>query len=156
MAKEVERTGGQNDPARLRAADADRQQVAERLKHALDEGRLSLHEYDDRVRQVYESTTYADLQPLVADLPMPGMSAADLDSRRRADARREARKMPMALVVLWTIWASLLAVNLVVWLIVAATADSDVYFWPIWLTVPGVALFATTVGVQAARRRDRR
>jgi hypothetical protein len=151
MAREVERIG-ENDPARLRAADADRQQVAERLKHALDEGRLSLHEYDDRVRQVYESTTYADLQPLVSDLPMPGLSAADLDARRRADARREARKLPMALVVLWTIWASVMAVNLVVWVIVAATTDADVYFWPIWWTVPGAALLATTLGVQAARR----
>jgi hypothetical protein len=155
MAREVERTGGQ-DPAMLRAADADRQQIAERLKHALDEGRLSLHEYDDRVKRVYESTTYGELQPLVADLPMPGMSAADLDARRRAEARREARKLPMALVVLWTIWGSLTAINLVVWLIVAATVESDVYFWPIWLAVPGVALAATTVGVQSARRGRRR
>jgi hypothetical protein len=155
MAREVERTGGQ-DPSMLRAADADRQQIAERLKHALDEGRLSLHEYDDRVKRVYESTTYGELQPLVADLPMPGMSAADLDARRRAEARREARKLPMALVVLWTIWGSLTAINLVVWLIVAATVESDVYFWPIWLAVPGVALAATTVGVQSARRGRRR
>jgi hypothetical protein len=155
MAREVERTSGQ-DPSMLRAADADRQQIAERLKHALDEGRLSLHEYDDRVKRVYESTTYGELQPLVADLPMPGMSAADLDARRRAEARREARKLPMALVVLWTIWGSLTAINLVVWLIVAATVESDVYFWPIWLAVPGVALAATTVGVQSARRGRRR
>ena len=155
MAREVERPG-ENDPARLRAADADRQQIAERLKHALDEGRLSLHEYDDRVKRVYESATYGDLQPLVVDLPMPGLSAPDLEARRRAEARREARKIPMALVVLWTIWGSLLAVNLVVWVIVAATTDVDLYFWPIWLTVPGAALLATTVGVQAARRNRRR
>jgi len=156
MAKDVERGGGQNDPAKLRAADADRQQVAERLKHALDEGRLSLHEYDDRVRRAYESTTYADLQPLVADLPMPGLSAADLEARRRADDRRVARRMPMALTVLWIIWSSIVAVNLMVWVIVAATTEGDLYFWPIWLAVPGTALFATTVGVQAARRGRRR
>jgi hypothetical protein len=154
MAREVERTGD-HDPALLRAADADRQQIAERLKHALDEGRLSLHEYDDRVRRVYESTTYGELQPLVADLPMPGMSAADLDARRRAEARREARKLPMALIVLWIVWGSVAAINLVVWAIVATTVD-DLYFWPIWLAVPGVALAVTTVGVQTARRGRRR
>jgi hypothetical protein len=154
MAREVERTGN-NDPALLRAADADRQQIAERLKHALDEGRLSLHEYDDRVRQAYEATTYAELQPLVSDLPMPGMSAADLEARRRADDRRVARRLPMALIVLWTIYGSVMAVNLMVWAIVAATTG-ETYFWPIWLVVPGVALGATTIGVQAARRGRRR
>ena len=44
MGKEV-----RSDVETLRAADADRQKVADQLKAALDEGRLSLHEYDDRV-----------------------------------------------------------------------------------------------------------
>jgi hypothetical protein len=156
MAKEVARPGGQNDPAQMRASDADRQVIADRLKQALDEGRLHLHEYDDRVKLVYSSATYADLQPLVADLPMPGMTAADLESRRVADARRASRRMPTALVVLWTIFGSLLAVNLAVWVIVAATVSGDIYFWPIWLAVPGAALLATTAGVQAARRNRQR
>ena len=32
----------------------------------------------------------------------------------------------------------------------------DVYPWPVWLLVPGAALGATTVGVQAIRRQQRR
>ncbi|MEV7624241.1 DUF1707 domain-containing protein [Actinoplanes sp. NPDC089786] len=151
MAKEVARSGG-HDPARMRASDADRQVVVERLKAALDEGRLSLHEYDDRVKQTYVAATYADLQPLVSDLPAPGLSAADVEGRRRADLRRQARRLPTALSVLWIIWGSLMAVNLVAWVLVAAGADEDVYPWPVWLLLPGVALLVTTLGVQAVRR----
>ena len=53
----------------LRAADVDRQFVAERLKGALDEGRLDLHEYDERLQNVYAAKTYGDLDKVLADLP---------------------------------------------------------------------------------------
>ena len=144
------------DAATLRAADADRHQIAEQIKAALDEGRLSLSEYDDRVRQAYAARTYAELLVLVADLPKPGLSAADVTARRQAEARRAARRMPVALLVLWTVWGSLMAVNLMVWFLVAVTVDGYVYPWPIWLLVPGAALGASTVGVQAIRRQQRR
>jgi hypothetical protein len=140
----------------MRAADADRHKVADELKDALEEGRLSLGEYDERLREVYAARTYADLLGLVADLPKPGLSAADVHARRMAEARRLARRMPLALQVLWTIWASLAAVNVAVWFLVVVTVDNDVYPWPIWLLAPGVALAATTVGVQAIRRQRRR
>jgi uncharacterized protein DUF1707 len=155
MAKDVARPGARPDPVHMRAADADRHRIADRLKAALDEGRLSLHEYDDRVREAYAARTYADLLGLVADLPQPGLSAEDVTARRAAERRREARKLPMALMVLWTIWAALAAVNVVVYVLVEATVDEDVYMWPVWLLVPGAALLAVTVGVQTIRRRDR-
>lgn len=150
MGKEI-----RTDVEMLRAADADRQKVADQLKFALDEGRLSLHEYDDRVRDAYAAKTYQELLVLVADLPKPGLSAAEVAAGRLAEERREARRMPTALAVLWTIWASLAAVNLVVWALVAVTVGGDTYFWPIWLLVPGAALGAVTVGVQSIRRRRR-
>ncbi|GID96993.1 DUF1707 domain-containing protein [Amorphoplanes digitatis] len=140
----------------MRAADADRHKIAEELKAALDEGRLSLGEYDDRVREAYAARTYADLLGLVADLPKPGLSAAEVHARRMAEARRLARKMPLALQVLWTIWASVAAVNLMVWFVVEVTITGHVYPWPIWVLVPGAALAATTVGVQSIRRQQRR
>ncbi|GAA3335492.1 hypothetical protein GCM10020358_04030 [Amorphoplanes nipponensis] len=68
MAKEV---APRTDAETLRAADADRHKIADQLKSALDEGRLTLHEYDDRVRQAYAARTYAELLILVADLPRP-------------------------------------------------------------------------------------
>src|SRR5690242_14727233 len=53
----------------LRAADVDRQFVAERLKSALDEGRLDLHEYDERLQNAYAAKTYGDLDKVLSDLP---------------------------------------------------------------------------------------
>ena len=153
MGKDVSR---RSEVESLRAADADRHQIAEQLKAALDEGRLSLAEYDERVRDAYGAQTYADLLVLVADLPKPGLSASEVATRRAAEARRQARKMPMALMVLWTVWGSIAAVNLVVWFLVVITVASDVYPWPVWLLVPGAALGATTLGVQSIRRQQRR
>ena len=144
------------DAETLRAADADRHKIADQLKTALDEGRLSLGEYDDRVRQAYAARTYAELLIIVADLPRPGVSAAEVSARQAAEVRRAERRLPMALLVLWTIWGAVAAVNLMVWFLVAVTVDGYVYPWPIWLLVPGAALGASTVGVQAIRRQQRR
>ncbi|GIE52680.1 hypothetical protein Ani05nite_62140 [Amorphoplanes nipponensis] len=153
MAKEV---APRTDAETLRAADADRHKIADQLKSALDEGRLTLHEYDDRVRQAYAARTYAELLILVADLPRPGVSAAEVSARKAAEVRRVERRLPMALLILWTIWGAVAAVNLTVWFLVALTVEDDIYPWPIWLLVPGAALGATTVGVQMIRRRHYR
>jgi hypothetical protein len=150
VAKEV-----RTDVETLRAADADRQKVADQLKAALDEGRLSLHEYDDRVGQAYNARTYKELLVLVADLPRPGLSAGDVNARRQAEERRAARRLPTALLVLWTIWGSLAVVNLVVYALVAATVEEALYPWPVWMLVPGAALGAVTVGVQVIRHQQR-
>ncbi|MDT4991171.1 MAG: hypothetical protein QOH97_1063 [Actinoplanes sp.] len=154
MSKEVNRRSEQVEA--LRAADTDRHRIAEQLKAALDEGRLSLGEYDERVRDAYAARTYAELLILVADLPRPGLSAAEVHARRTAEARKAARKLPMAMLVLWTIWGSIAAINVAVWVLVSATVTGDVYPWPIWLLVPGAALGAVTVGVQGIRRQQRR
>ncbi|MCM0673767.1 DUF1707 domain-containing protein, partial [Micromonospora phytophila] len=57
----------------MRAADADRQAVADRLRVAVDEGRLDLHEYDERLQRAYAARTYAELDLLLADLPAPAV-----------------------------------------------------------------------------------
>jgi hypothetical protein len=151
MTREVSRPADRMET--LRAADTDRQKIADQLKSALDEGRLSLHEYDDRVGQAYAARTYADLLALVDDLPQPGVSAAQVAAKQTADARRAARRMPTALVVLWTIWSALAVVNLVVFVLVAISRDGHTYPWPVWMLVPGAALGAVTVGVQSIRAR---
>lgn len=159
MAKEVSGPGRRSSEQQLetlRAADTDRQKIADQLKSALDEGRLSLHEYDERVGQAYAARTYADLLPLVDDLPRPGVSAAEVAARREADARRAAPRMPTALVVLWTIWGALTAVSLVVDVLVAVSTTGRLHPWPLWMLVPGVALGTVTVGVQTIRRQRRR
>ena len=59
------------DPRLMRASDADRERVAEVLRTAVVEGRLDLSEVDDRLRAVYAARTYADLEPITRDLPIP-------------------------------------------------------------------------------------
>ncbi|SEF51635.1 Cell wall-active antibiotics response 4TMS YvqF [Thermomonospora echinospora] len=56
----------------MRASDADRDRVADRLREALAEGRLTPAEHAERIDAVYEARTYAELAPLVADLPDAG------------------------------------------------------------------------------------
>ncbi|AEV81646.1 hypothetical protein ACWT_0632 [Actinoplanes sp. SE50] len=157
MAKEVTGPGRRGEQIEsLRAADSDRQLIADQLKGALDEGRLSLHEYDDRVAAAYAAQTYAELLVLVRDLPQPGTSAAEVRARQAAESRRESRRLPVALIVLWTVWAALAAVNLVVYALVRTTVDHEIYPWPVWMLVPGAALAAVTAGVQVLRHQQRR
>ncbi|MFG2993186.1 DUF1707 domain-containing protein [Streptomyces sp. NPDC048257] len=55
----------------LRASDADRDRVAERLRDAVAEGRLDMEEFEERLEAAYTSRTYAELEPLTRDLPAP-------------------------------------------------------------------------------------
>jgi Domain of unknown function (DUF1707) len=55
----------------MRVSHADRDAVAEQLREAAAEGRLDLDELDARLDQALTAKTYADLEPLTADLPAP-------------------------------------------------------------------------------------
>ena len=55
----------------MRISDHDRQTAADRLRAAVNEGRLPVAEYDDRLGRLYQATTYRDLAVLFADLPTP-------------------------------------------------------------------------------------
>jgi hypothetical protein len=57
------------EPGEMRAADADRERVVERLNIAYSEGRLSKDEHDGRLENALSARTYADLDQLVTDLP---------------------------------------------------------------------------------------
>jgi hypothetical protein len=50
-------------------SDADRDVVAERLRAACADGRLSLEEFSDRVGEVYQARTSVELERLTGDLP---------------------------------------------------------------------------------------
>jgi hypothetical protein len=60
------------DPASMRASDADRDRVADQLREALAEGRLTAEEHAERLDAVYQAKTYAELAPIVTDLPATG------------------------------------------------------------------------------------
>jgi Flp pilus assembly protein TadB len=55
----------------LRAADRDREAVAERLRHAAGEGRLEPHELEERLHAALRARTYGELRWLTSDLPAP-------------------------------------------------------------------------------------
>ena len=56
------------DP-KLRAADADREATAERIRRGHAEGRLDTTELQQRLERCYEAKTLGELDELVTDLP---------------------------------------------------------------------------------------
>jgi hypothetical protein len=68
---EPERAGPSPYPLEMRASDSDRDRVAEVLREAAGDGRLTLEELQERLGQVYTAKTYAELEPITRDLPNP-------------------------------------------------------------------------------------
>ncbi|MFG3494372.1 DUF1707 domain-containing protein [Streptomyces sp. NPDC047928] len=60
----------------MRASDAERERVAERLRDAVAEGRLDMPEFEERLDAAYKARTRGELEPLVRDLPAPTTAAA--------------------------------------------------------------------------------
>jgi len=52
-----------------RAGDAEREQVAEKLRVAAGDGRVDLAELEERLERAYRAKTYSELDALLADLP---------------------------------------------------------------------------------------
>jgi hypothetical protein len=111
--------------ADLRAADADRERIAERLRTAAAEGRLSADELEERIEAALGARTYAELNALVADLP---------EQRPRPAPRRSRRRLGLSPFV--TISLLLMAI----WALTGAG-----YFWPVW-PILGWGLFVVGPG----------
>jgi hypothetical protein len=130
----------------MRAADADRQAVADQLKGALDEGRLDLHEYDERLQQAYAAKTYGELQPLLSDLPaaaLPVPAQRDPEGLVTASDGEVRRQW---LLAVWSSWVVVVGINTVVWLIASLASADLIYFWPVWVAGPwGAVLTVATV-----------
>jgi len=83
----------------LRASDADRELIVDRLRAAAGEGRLAAHELEDRVGAALGARTYGELDVTVADLPGLPTGARKRSRSRRALAL--VRSHPaLALVVI--------------------------------------------------------
>jgi hypothetical protein len=59
----------------MRASEADRAQIVDHLRRATDEGRLLVHQFDERVEKALCARTYGELDAIVADLPRGGHPA---------------------------------------------------------------------------------
>ncbi|MEV4629078.1 DUF1707 domain-containing protein [Micromonospora sp. NPDC049523] len=131
----------------MRAADADRQLVAERLRLAVDEGRLDLYEYDDRLRAAYAAKTYAELDDLPEPVPaqqaevvrQDGALVPDPDGRYPGATRRWLAEN-------WAPYFSVVTITVAGWAVFSLMAWELLYFWPIWVAGPwGAVLLASTV-----------
>jgi hypothetical protein len=60
----------------MRASDVDRDRIAEILRDALAEGRLTHEEHSERMDAAYAAKTVGELEPLVRDLPVQRPAAA--------------------------------------------------------------------------------
>lgn len=145
-----------DDRQNMRASDRDRQEVVDRLRTALDDGRLKMDEYVDRVGVAYEAVTYGELARLHADLPVAGQQPAGPPrpaSRGNVVRQGPFASLPTPLKVLWTIWLVPVLINVVVWILVSATRGDLVYPWPLWVAGPsGAALLAVSIGVTQIKR----
>jgi hypothetical protein len=81
---------------RLRASDADREQVIDTLKVAFAQGRLTKEELDLRAGQAFASRTYADLTAVTADIPARPAEARPLPKPSHEQARE-----PESTVIRW-------------------------------------------------------
>lgn len=139
------------DLGEMRAADADRERVAERLRIALDEGRLNLQEYDERLREAYAARTYAELDKLLVDLPgtaavsqsqvaVPPGATVTPDGRYPDATRRW-------LADVWSGWARVVAICVAIWAISAVSSGGPTNFWPVWVAGPwGAVLLFRSIG----------
>jgi DUF1707 SHOCT-like domain len=134
----------------MRAADADRQAVAERLRGALEEGRLDLHEYDERLQQAYAAKTYGELKGLLSDLPatVPQQSAPVAEASAKGVTRRW-------LAETWEGYFRTIGVVVAIWAVTCILSQDLIYFWPGWVAGPWGAflVYRTITGVATGEPR---
>jgi uncharacterized protein DUF1707/uncharacterized protein DUF4190 len=81
---------------KMRAADTDRDQVVGLLGTAYTEGRLSKGEYDARLESALSARTYADLDLVVADLPVAPATALAPSAKTSAAPVAKTTVAPVA------------------------------------------------------------
>jgi hypothetical protein len=115
---------GERPQADLRASDADRDRVADRVRQQCAEGHITLDDLSEMLARTYASRTYGELDEVVRNLPVPVASAPG------AHAPPEPR-LPGDRNLWWRIglgpYLVINAMLIVIWAVTGAG-----YFWPIW------------------------
>jgi len=104
----------------IRASDADRDGVVDRLRDAAAEGRLAAHELEHRVTAALRARTYGELDATVRDLPSTAPRG-----RRRVVAKRTVslvREHPVTLLAVIPITVVIVAAMLTIMMISATIA----------------------------------
>ena len=106
------------DTRTMRASDRDRQDVVDRLRSAVGDGRLRMDEYMERMERAYEAVTYRDLAPLHEDLPASGSPASgSVAETGHGGARPPGAASAGSLGLAW--WPGFRVVLRVLWAIMA-------------------------------------
>ncbi len=124
-------------PPDARAADVDRSRTAEQLKAALDEGRLQIGEYDERLKIAYAAKTYAELDALLADIPgataisrsaiaKPTATTASSSNARTRSKRKDLKKT-------WSAFGGAFIFFTGLWAVGWAASQEMPNFWPMWI-----------------------
>ena len=74
----------------IRASDAEREHVADRMRRAAADGRLLATEFEHRLGLAFRARTLGELDALVSDLP---------GARRRRGSRAPARVTPLRVAI---------------------------------------------------------
>ena len=112
--------------ASLRASDADRDAVADRLHQAAVEGRLEPEELEERLHRALRARTYGELRWLIADLPgRPAQASTGLS------VAKVAFRVVLALVALAAVVTVLavMAVWWIAWFVLWLTLRPHRYGW---------------------------
>jgi Flp pilus assembly protein TadB len=110
--------------ASIRASDADRDRVADRLHRAAVEGRIEPDELEERLHAALRARTYGDLRRLVADLP------GDRTPRRR--------RSPAVTALVVAIRLALVLIAVVAVITVAVVMAAWWLLWILlWMTMRG-------------------
>jgi len=103
----------------LRASDAEREQVATRLRAAATDGLLTMPEADERLAAAYAAVTRGELAALTTDLPSP--TPAPVDTAEAPLSRAARRRLTIHAVIV-----AVMAVNLLVRFVLSGVP----FFWP--------------------------
>jgi hypothetical protein len=112
----------------LRASDADRERVVERLRNAAAEGRLLAHELEQRMATALRARTYGELDAVVADLPGERVG---LTRPARSRSLRSLGPVPAVALVLAIpmVFALVVAVVTIVFAMLTAWAVLAAIIW---------------------------
>jgi hypothetical protein len=123
----------------LRASDADREAVTERLRLAAAEGRLEPDELEDRLHTALRARTYGELDRVLADLP-----AKRIDWDRRLVVGMPAASTALAVAIR-------VSVALVVLTLALIDAAVTVAWWLVWALMRAHRYAAGRLGAQPGR-----
>ena len=108
----------------LRASDAEREEIGERLRRHHAEGRLDAEEFQQRIDACYSAKTVGELRQLLDDLPR--------DPEDGPSYGPWGRRRPFAL---WR-WAPFPLLPVLIAILVASAITAHHHFFAFWLLIP--------------------